>query len=201
MSNEEFVQETPIQENESHKKNIWKEILDWVVSIAVAIVIALVIRNYVFTLVRVDGASMDPTLAHGDTLFTRIIGYTPAQGDIVIFHPPISETDRKPNKDTAYVKRVIALEGQEVDITPEGVTVDGELLEEDYILEEMNVIVPNSVEYPFVVPEDTIFVLGDNRNNSHDSRSKDVGAVPLENIIGKAHIRLLPFSTFGTLYK
>ncbi|MBO5008500.1 MAG: signal peptidase I [Clostridia bacterium] len=201
MSNEEFVQETPIQENESPKKNIWKEILDWVVSIAVAIVIALVIRNYVFTLVRVDGASMDPTLAHGDTLFTRIIGYTPAQGDIVIFHPPISETDRKPNKDTAYVKRVIALEGQEVDITPEGVTVDGELLEEDYILEEMNVIVPNSVEYPFVVPEDTIFVLGDNRNNSHDSRSKDVGAVPLENIIGKAHIRLLPFSTFGTLYK
>ena len=201
MSNEEFVQETPIQENESPKKNIWKESLDWVVSIAVAIVIALVIRNYVFTLVRVDGASMDPTLAHGDTLFTRIIGYTPAQGDIVIFHPPISETDRKPNKDTAYVKRVIALEGQEVDITPEGVTVDGELLEEDYILEEMNVIVPNSVEYPFVVPEDTIFVLGDNRNNSHDSRSKDVGAVPLENIIGKAHIRLLPFSTFGTLYK
>lgn len=201
MNNEEFVQETPVEETQAPKKNIWKEILDWVVSIAVAIVIALVIRNYVFTLVRVDGASMDPTLAHGDTLFTRIIGYTPAQGDIVIFHPPISETDRKPNKDTAYVKRVIALEGQEVDITPEGVTVDGELLEEDYILEEMNVIVPNSIEYPFVVPEDTIFVLGDNRNNSHDSRSKDVGAVPLENIIGKAHIRLLPFSTFGSLYK
>ncbi len=201
MNNEEFVQETPVEETQAPKKNIWKEILDWVVSIAVAIVIALVIRNYVFTLVRVDGASMDPTLAHGDTLFTRIIGYTPAQGDIVIFHPPISETDRKPNKDTAYVKRVIALEGQEVNITPEGVTVDGELLEEDYILEEMNVIVPNSVEYPFVVPEDTIFVLGDNRNNSHDSRSKDVGAVPLENIIGKAHVRLLPFSTFGSLYK
>jgi len=202
MDNEEVIIEQEVNETEEKKTNIKKEIIDWVVSIAVAVVIALVIRTFVFTMVRVDGESMDPTLAHGDTLFTQIIGYTPKQGDIVIFHPSISETDRSPNKKIAYVKRVIALEGQIVEITPDGdVAVDGKVLKEDYIADKIRTYVPGGTQFPFEVPEDTIFVLGDNRNRSHDSRSADVGAVPLDNIIGKAQVRVFPFKTMGSLYK
>ncbi len=201
MENEEIIVETQVLED-TNQKNIKKEIIDWVVSIVVAVVIALTIRTFIFTMVRVDGVSMDPTLAHGDTLFTQIIGYSPKQGDIVIFHPSKSATDRSPNKDTAYVKRVIALEGQTVDITSDGdVVVDGKTLKEDYIADKIRTIVPGGTEFPFTVPKDTIFVLGDNRNRSHDSRSTDVGAVPLDNIIGKAQIRVFPFKTMGSLYK
>ena len=193
---EEVIEETA-------KINWKKEALDWFVSIAVAVVLALIIRNFVFTIAKVDGESMHPTLTHGDRLFTRIIGYNnPKAGDIIIFNPSISETMREPNKKVAYVKRVIAVAGQEVDITRDGrVSVDGEILEENYISEPISVVVPNGTEFPFIVPEGTVFVMGDNRNRSHDSRSRDVGAVPIDNIIGKAQIRLWPVGKFGTLYK
>ncbi len=203
-NNENFniENDTPQEEiSNSSPKNWKKEVMDWVVSIVLAIIIALIMRNFVFTLVEVEGESMYPTLEDGDRLFTRIIAYNkPQQGDIIIFNPSISEEDRSPNKDTAYVKRVIALEGQTVDIEDGKVVVDGVTLEEDYISEEIYGKSQNATEFPFTVPEGTVFVLGDNRNRSHDSRSKDVGAVPLDNIIGKAQIRLLPFETFGTLY-
>ncbi len=176
-----------------------KEIFEWVVCFAVAIAIALLIKNFVFSLVKVDGKSMNPTLVHGDRLFARVIAYNdPKPGDIIIFHPPISTTDRRPQKDTAYVKRVIATAGQTVDITVEGdVVVDGQMLEEDYIQEKIDTRYVMTTEFPFEVPEGTVFVLGDNRNNSHDSRSADVGAVPLENIMAKAEFRLWPLGKFG----
>jgi len=190
------TQETLVVTEENAQKpfNWKKEALDWVVSIALALIIALVIRKYIFTLVKVDGPSMNPTLTHGDTLFTRRIMYTPEVGDIIIFRPPNSPK-------TPYVKRVIALEGQTVEIDPitGAVTVDGKTYDEPYIQEPIRRM--GDMEYPFTVPEDTVFVLGDNRNNSHDSRDTDVGAVPVKNIIGKAQIRLLPVSTFGSLYK
>ena len=173
-----------------------KEALDWVTSIAVALIIALLIRRIVFTLVRVDGPSMNPTLTHNDTLFTSRLMYTPKVGDIIIFRPPASPK-------TPYVKRVIATEGQTVDIDPltGTVTVDGKAYDEPYIAEPIQPSRMGDMEYPFTVPEGTVFVLGDNRNNSHDSRDSDVGAVPVKNIIGKAQFRLLPLSTFGSLYK
>ncbi len=173
-----------------------KEALDWVTSIAVALIIALLIRRFVFTLVRVDGPSMNPTLTHNDTLFTSRLMYTPKVGDIIIFRPPASPK-------TPYVKRVIATEGQTVDIDPltGTVTVDGKAYDEPYIAEPIQPSRMGDMESPFTVPEGTVFVLGDNRNNSHDSRDSDVGAVPVKNIIGKAQFRLLPLSTFGSLYK
>ena len=203
MENNENMEQVTATEAPAPATNWKKEVLDWTVSIAVAVVIALIIRNFVFTMVKVDGESMHPTLSDGDKLFTRIIGYSePQRGDIIIFNPSVSEDDRSPKKDIAYVKRVIATEGQTVEITPYGeVSVDGEILEEDYISEAIKTIAINGTEFPFTVPEDTVFVLGDNRNRSHDSRSKDVGAVPLDNIIGKAQIRLWPLGEFGTLYK
>lgn len=186
---------TAVVEEDIQKPFNWKkEAFDWVVSIALALIIALLIRKFVFTLVKVDGPSMNPTLTHGDTLFTRRIMYTPEVGDIIIFRPPNSPK-------TPYVKRVIALEGQTVDIDSDtgAVIVDGEVYDEPYIQEPIRRM--GDMQFPFTVPEDTVFVLGDNRNNSHDSRDSDVGAVPVENIIGKAQIRLLPISSFGSLYK
>lgn len=189
------TEETTAVAEEPQKSFNWKkEALDWFVSIALALIIALLIRRYVFTLVKVDGLSMNPTLTHGDTLFARRIMYKPAVGDIIIFRPTNSP-------ETPYVKRVIALEGQTVDIDQStgGVTVDGVLYDEPYILEPIYRM--GDTEFPFTVPEDSVFVLGDNRNNSHDSRDSDVGAVPIKSIIGKAEFRLLPVASFGSIYK
>lgn len=182
-------------EVEAEKPVNWKkEAFDWVFSIAVALVIAMLIRHFVFTIVKVDGPSMNPTLTHGDRLFTRRLMYNPAVGDVIIFRPPNSPS-------TPYVKRIIALEGQTVDIDPAtgAVSVDGKVYDEPYIKEPITRM--GDMEFPYTVPKDCVFVLGDNRNNSHDSRDTDVGAVPEENIIGKAQFRLLPFNTFGSIYK
>lgn len=184
-------------EAQSPKPFNWKkEAFDWVASIAIALIIALLIRRFIFTLVKVDGPSMNPTLTHGDTLFTTRLMYTPKVGDIIIFRPPASP-------DTPYVKRVIALEGQTVSLDPltGKVTVDGEVYDEPYTAEPIAPSRIGDMTYPYTVPENCVFVLGDNRNNSHDSRDSDVGAVPVKNIIGKAQFRLLPLNAFGSLYK
>lgn len=178
----------------SSKSSTKKEILDWVFSIVVALVVALLIRRYLFTLVKVDGPSMQPTLYHNDMLYVNRFMYTPENGDIIIFRPPNSPS-------TPYVKRIIATEGQTVviDAREKKVYVDGVELKEDYIDEKL--VSAGTVKYPFTVPEDNVFVLGDNRNNSRDSRDAAVGAVPRKNIIGKVIFRMLPISEFGSVYE
>ena len=202
MEGNETNIQTPAPEPNVDSINWGKEIFEWVACFVIAIVIAMLIKNFIFTLVKVDGASMNPTLTHGDRLFTRVIGYNkPQAGDIIIFHPPISKDNKNPKKDIAYVKRVIAVEGQIVDIDYDGnVIVDGKVLSEDYIKEPIDTRYLMTTEFPFEVPKDSVFVLGDNRNNSHDSRSEDIGAVPLDNIMGKAQFRLWPLTSFGGLY-
>lgn len=194
MEEEQQLHEGTVQQAPQQPKwNIKKEILDWAVAIVVALVIALIIRTFVFTLVRVDGPSMQPTLHHGDTLYVNRFMYEPEVGDIVIFRPSNSMK-------TPYVKRVIATEGQVVDINARThtVTVDGVELQEDYIKEPL--LSAGTMQYPFTVPEDHIFVMGDNRNNSRDSRDATVGAVPVKNVIGHALFRLLPLQDFGPLH-
>ena len=120
-------------EEPTKSQKITKEIISWVVCIVVAVVVALIIRSGVFTMVKVDGNSMNPTLQNGERLFTRIIGYTPDRGDVVIFHP-------RSNPKVSYVKRAIALEGDcikfdsvnNVHIMKKGST-KWEILEEPYI--------------------------------------------------------------------
>ncbi len=179
-------------ESDSKKKSIKKEILDWVVSIALAVVIALAVRTYIFTLVRVDGESMVPTLSHGDTLYTNRFLYQPKNGDIIVFRPVNSP-------ETPYIKRVIATEGQTISIDEASrtVTVDGVVLDEPYIAEPM--LSGGNMQYPLTIPEGYVFAMGDNRNHSFDSRSTTVGLVPEENIIGEALFRLLPLSDLGVL--
>ncbi len=180
-------------EEQKNKTNIKKEIKDWVVSIVIAVLVALVIRTYIFTLVKVDGPSMNPTLTHGDVLYTNRFMYEPKCGDIIIFRPPNSPK-------TPYVKRVIAVAGQTVTVNAQAhtVIVDGKVLSEDYIKEPL--LSAGTMQYPVTVPEGYIFVLGDNRNNSRDSRDATVGLVPVDNVIGKALFRILPLNNIGGLY-
>ena len=198
--NEEIVEENayePFEEEiDEPKKGVLREILDWLICIVVAVAIALVIRNYVFTLVNVSGHSMDPTLNDKDVLYVNRFMYEPEVGDIIVFKP-------KNSPDTPYVKRVIALEGQvvEFDYDSGSVIVDGEIIEEDYILEPIDSLHFGNMTYPYTVPQDHIYALGDNRNNSSDSRLTSVGAVSEESIIGKAIFRIIPFGEFGSLYK
>ena len=180
------------------KKSMWKEVFEWVQAIVVALVIAMFLRTYIFTLVDVSGSSMVPTLHDRDKLFVWRAGYEPQVGDVVIFRPAGHE-------DTPYVKRVIATEGQSVDIRYneyEGsadVYVDGKKLEEDYINEKISYSRMGDGKYPCVVPDDCMFVLGDNRNNSSDSRLSTVGMVKKESVIGKAIVRIWPFNASGGL--
>ncbi len=185
-------------EETKEKKSMGKEIFEWVQAIVVALVIAMFLRTYIFTLVDVSGSSMVPTLHNNDKLFVWRLGYQPEVGDIVIFRPAA-------NENTPYVKRVIATEGQSVDIQfnpAEGhadVFVDGVKLEEDYINEKIDYTRMGDGKYPCIVPDDCMFVLGDNRNNSSDSRMRSVGMVSRDSVIGKAVVRIWPFSAIGGL--
>ena len=203
-----------------------KETGEWISAILIAVVLAFFIRTYIFTLVQVSGPSMEETLHTGDRLVVTRIGYTPKQGDIVVFKP-----DQHPNE--PYIKRVIATAGQTVDIDFEQgiVYVDGKELSEDYIKNPTQR--QSDVQFPITVPEGCVFVMGDNRMESHDGRSLDVssiktkdvsdddyrysylnektgkieetpiyyGCVDNDDIMGKAQFRLWPLDKFGSLYK
>ncbi len=162
-------------------------------TIIVAIAVLFIVMTFFVRQVTVDGPSMNNTLQDADRLLVSCFNYTPQNGDIVIVTHG-EELDKK------IVKRVIATEGQrlKIDYSTGEVTVDGVLLKEDYII-GTTVKELNSTEIPEVIPKGYVFVMGDNRENSLDSRSKRVGLVPVENIIGKAFFRISPFDTFGFL--
>lgn len=195
MITEDFECEEKAEDVECNlpKKKGWKkELLEWVESLLVAVVAALLIVNFVFTLVRVSGASMEPTLQNNNSLFVLRLGYEPQNGDIIVFKPV-----GDPKK--YYIKRVIATGGQEVDIKEGKVFVDGVELSEPYIqgttYDRYNTV------YPKIVPEDCVFALGDNRENSRDSRDMTgVGMIKEKDIVGKAWFRLFPFNKIGGLY-
>ncbi len=172
-----------------------KENLFWYLEALVYAVIgvALVVTFFVRVII-VDGYSMNPTLNHKDLVLTSPV-YTGADyGDIVVIN------SEKYGKN--LIKRVIAVENQAVDIREVengayGVYVDGVLLEEGYIAENIDINHLGKINYPYTVPEDCIFVLGDNRNDSTDSRH--LGAVEEASVVGKVIIRVMPFDNFGTV--
>ncbi len=172
------------------KKSLQREILEWILSILIAFILAFVIRQFIFTVVRVEGASMQPTLSNNDRLIVWRLGYSPDNGDIIVFQ----QAGNLP-----YIKRVIATEGQTVDIdfVHHKVYVDGQELNEDYILEPT--VISGDVVFPVTVPEGCVFALGDNRNNSRDSRFESVGMVTRDEIIGRAIFRFYPFNAISTL--
>lgn len=166
------------------------EIYDWMQSLIFALIICIVVFVFFFRIVDVVGDSMNPTLIDGDKLLVSDVLYTPKQGDIVIFR----KDEYKPE---ALVKRVIATEGQTIDIDFDRgrVYVDGELLDEPYIAEPTY----NQLDFqgPQTVPEGCVFVMGDNRNASSDSRKAEIGMVDERLIVGKVLLRVFPLDSIG----
>ena len=177
---------------EKQARSTRSDIYDWIQCIVMAIVICVLFFSFVVRLVDVVGGSMYPTLENGDKILVSNLFYKPKQGDIIVFR-------KDEYREEPLVKRIIAVEGQTVDIDFElGIVyVDGEALDEPYIAEPTND--PEDFYGPVVVPEGCIFVMGDNRNNSSDSRTDMVGNIKRENIIGKAWLRIWPVSDFGVL--
>jgi signal peptidase I len=160
------------------------QVREWVESIVIAIILAIVIKAFVFETVLVDGSSMLPTLRDRDRLAVNKIGYRlggPQCGDIVVF-----EYFADPS--LIFIKRVIGVEGDRVEVRDHRVYLNGTELDEPYINER-----PLGNFPEVVVPPNTVFVLGDNRNDSRDSRFSDVGFVPLDNVRGEAVLRMWPF--------
>lgn len=169
------------------------ELWDWIKSIAVAIVIALIIKTFLFNSTKVIGSSMYPTLDENDRLFTNKIVYIVSEaevGDVVILEAPDDE-----NKD--YIKRVIAVEGDTVDIIDGVVHVNGEKIEEDYIAE--NAYTDAYDQNHWEVPAGQIFVLGDNREFRASKDSRSLGTIDEELVKGKASFRYFPFDSIGTI--
>jgi len=176
-------------------KLVLRECFEWIISIALAFAIAFLLRQFVFTLVEVRGQSMENTLHDKDRLFVYRLFYHPHYGDIVVLSPP-HDTE-------LYIKRVIATEGQTIDIDFEknAVYVDGKILTEPYIKElNLEKYSNQDVPLPATVPEGHVFLMGDNRNNSKDSRYSEVGMIEYKKLIGKAVLRVWPFNVFGGLY-
>ena len=163
------------------------EIYDWLQCVVSALLFCILFFVFVARIIGVVGTSMFPTLENGDRVFISNAFYEPGNGDIVVFRKEAFR--REP-----LVKRVIAVGGQEVDIDFENgvVTVDGKILQEDYIADLTRTRL--NFTGPLTVPEGQLFVMGDNRNDSLDSRYTSIGLVDERYIMGKVYFVVMPFS-------
>ena len=204
-----------------------KNIVEWIICIAVAFILALLIKYFIGTPTVVKQVSMKPTLIENQRLIlNRLVRTTkqmPERGDIITFEAPSNsiqeESDlihpvaRYENGPTSwwekftyyvleigkesYIKRVIGLPGEHVEIKDGKVYINGEELQEDYLAEGMETGPRNEVTYysDLIVPENCVFAMGDNRKDSRDCR--EFGCIPLEKIESKVWIRFWPFNLFG----
>lgn len=212
------------------KSNV-REIIEWIICIIIAVVLALIVRYYIGTPTIVQQTSMWPTLKENERLWLNRWGRTtkqmPERGDIITFEAPsekkileeeinlenpVAIYNNEPqgffskfayyvleHGKTSYIKRVIALPGEHVEIKEGAVYINGEKLKEDYLQSGVvtDMMQGSSEGYftDFIVPENCVFALGDNRTESIDCRS--FGCIPLEKIEGKVAFRFWPFSEFG----
>ncbi len=193
MDNNEIVTEIKNdKENDKKEKqkfSLTRSVFEWVELVAISITVVMVILNCFARYSPVNGASMNETLQHEDILILSDLFYTPKNGDIVVFE------SQQTGYDEPYVKRVIATEGQVVDYDPltNEVTVDGE---EPYwekyaaYKNQQRTTYYADITYPYTVPEGHIFVMGDNRWNSKDSR--DIGPVDVRTVLGRVVFRIYP---------
>ncbi len=187
---EQLEQKEALSSGDSMKVDLYF----WLQALVLALVLLILVFTFIGRIIGVSGSSMVPTLHDGDMLLLQSIGYTPKQGDVVVLTKEFDAAEGP------IVKRVIAVGGQHVkiDYAAGTVTVDGEVLDEPYINEAM--VRPMGESLTDVeVPEGSIFVMGDNRNHSSDSRDVTLGTVDERYVLGRAVWVLLPFQNFGAV--
>ena len=193
MGEEKKPNTDDLEKEAGQKVDMKKEILSWVFYIAFVLVLTWVIITFVGQRTRVDGRSMMNTLHDGDNLIVEKLSYRfsdPKRFDIIVFPPT--------GKKEYYIKRIIGLPGETVQIDENGnIYINGELLEGNYGAETIQN--PGRAAKPITLGDDEYFVMGDNRNNSKDSRSEEVGNVKRSQIIGRAWLRIWPLNKFGLL--
>ena len=171
-----------------------KSTYEWIQSLLIALAVCVVVFLFFVRIIDVKGTSMVPTLQDADKMLISGLFYKPKAGDIVVF----KKDEYNPNR--ALVKRIIATEGQTVNIDFDNgiVYIDGEPIEEEYI----NDLTNRKLDFigPQTVPEGCVFVMGDNRNMSTDSRKKEIGMVDARLIIGKVYMVIFPMTSFGSVY-
>ncbi|TKI53630.1 signal peptidase I [Lysinibacillus mangiferihumi] len=183
------------------EKSKKKELLDWIKSIAVAFVFVIAMRTFIFSPILVDGASMMPTYEDGDRVIVNKISkqiFGIERFDVIVFEAPTGEN---------YIKRVLGLPGDHVAYENDILYINGESVKEPYLDLYKEQLLDNgtltqdltleSLTGYTEIPEGYLFVLGDNRRFSSDTRDPKVGLVPLEKVLGKANVRFYPFDSVG----
>ena len=176
------------------EKNIMKELLGWILYLLLVVGLTWLILTYVGQRTRVSGHSMETTLSNGDNLIVDKLSYRfrdPKRFDIIVF--PF-----KYEENTYYIKRIIGLPGETVQVVDGCAYIDGELLESDIYGAELMEDSGIAGEL-LTLKEDEYFVLGDNRNHSSDSRDPSVGILTREDLLGKALVRIYPFDKMGVI--
>ncbi|MBQ3549454.1 MAG: signal peptidase I [Clostridia bacterium] len=184
-------------------RTFWNELYEWVDCAIITIICILLMFTFVFRQVKIDGGSMEPTLRNEERVIVSDMFYTPEYGDIVVISSEVYDN-------VPIIKRVIATEGQWIDIY-DGLVyvgdskddmkpVGSEFVGDIYTEAELGGGLYEGQEYPLQVPENHVFVLGDNRSVSLDSRTTVVGLIDERHILGKALYRIYPFSEFGSIY-
>ena len=200
------VEEKPKKQPAPHsriyrpKKSFLYNLFEWLDVVVASIVVVVIIFTFVFRIVAIDGDSMNNTLFDGERVVITNMFYEPQKGDIVVISRNTENAVNANHYDEPIIKRIIATEGDTVDIDFDNgiVYVNGEALKEDYIKEPTTR--EGDVKFPLVVKENCVFVLGDNRNESLDSRSPEIGdngLIDEKYILGHAVLRVLPFEKFG----
>lgn len=181
------------EEREEKKPGILREIFGFLIYVAVVVGVTFLIITFVGQRTYVSGSSMENTLSDGDNLIVDKITYRfsdPKRFDIIVF--PFRYEEK-----TYYIKRIVGLPGETVQIEDGNIYIDGEILQESYGREVMKSA--GMAADPITLGEDEYFVLGDNRNDSSDSRDPSVGVIHRDEIIGRAWLRIWPLDEFGVL--
>lgn len=202
LPNESAEKKKNPDKNQKPPFNFTRELFDWLDIIVASVISVVIIFTFIFRVVVIDGNSMKNTLLDKERVIITSLFYKPKRGDIVVISRNTDNSPDPSKDEQPIIKRIIATEGETVDIDFEKgiVYVDGTALKEDYTLEPTYRQL--DIDFPVRVEEDCVFVLGDNRNDSLDSRSSQIGDNGMINkkyILGHAIARVYPINKIGAL--